>query len=410
MLRKKASIIILAIIALPLVAGLNVTGCAGKGIPGVQVGEAAVGEISTRVSAMGTLESSGAVDVSPISSGTIGELLVSDGDEVQAGEVLATLQMGSLEAQREQAMSSYLTTASMGDLMSGMWSNSILPYQTLASSMQSLSAMQAEADSVIMTYFDLAPTFASFLPPDQQQQVLTVIAQQKAQYEEAMNSRVPVKVPNPSGYPSSASAADAARTDLAGKQYQQAQAGVSNPTLTAPISGAVVFTPPSGLIPSDLISGLTSSLGGLTSSLSALGGMSSIGGGLSGMLSGLFPSSEIKAGTQVQAGQAVFQIVDLQNMRVKAEVEESDIPRVKKGQPVTIMLDAYPDEEFHGKVVQVGAKGQSGSSGTTVFPVTIQMDRSETPLRIGYNALVDIEVMKREGRGDHSRPRPRQIR
>lgn len=396
MLRKKASILILAVIALPLAVGLNVSGCAGKGIPGVQVGEVAVGEISTRVSAMGKLEPSAAIDVTPISSGTIGELMVSDGDMVEAGETLATLEAGSLEAQQEQARANYLTSASVGDLMSGMWSNSTLPYQTLATSLQSVGAMQAQADSIIMTYFDLAPTFASFLPPQQQQEVLAVIEQQKTQYVEAMNNRVVPQVPTPSGYPSSAAAADAARTDIAGKKYQQAKAGADDPNLKAPIAGAVVFTPPS-LFPGDLLGDLSSSLGGLTSGLGALGGVSSLSGGLSGMLSGLLPSSEIKSGTQVQAGQAIFQIVDLQNMRVKAEVEESDIPRVKKGQVVRIMLDAYPEEEFLGKVVQVGAKGQSGSSGTTVFPVTIQMERSDVPLRIGYNAVVDIEVLKKEG-------------
>lgn len=396
MLRKKVCIIILAIVSVPLVMGLNVSGCAGKGVAGVKVEAVSSGEISSQVSAMGTLESAGATDVVPITNGTIGELMVSDGDEVIAGEVLATLQQGGLETQAEQAWANFLTTSSLGDMMSGTWNNSILSYQVLSSSMASFGALQTQTDSIAMTFFDIAPTFASFLPPEQQQPILATIAQQKAQYIENMNNRVAVQAPSPTGYPSSAGAADAARTDLAGKQYKLAEAGKLDPRLTAPISGAVIFTPPSGLFPSDLLSGLTSSLGGLTGGLAALGGASSIGGDLTGMLSGLFPSSEIKAGTQVQSGQAIFQIVDLQNMRVKANVEETDIPKVKKGQRVKVMLDAYPDQEFLGAVVQVSAKGQSGSSGTTVFPVTIQMDRSETPLRIGYNAVVDIEVMKKD--------------
>ncbi len=397
MLRKKASIIILAIISLPLTAGLNVAGCAGKGIPGVEVGESVKGEVSARVSATGKLEASEAVDVLPVSSGAIGQLLVSDGDEVEAGEVLAVLEQGSLEAQREQARSNYLTTASTGDMMSGMWGNSVLSYQTMASSMLSLEAMQTETNSFIMAFLELAPVFASFLPPEQQQQAQEVIKRQKAEYEEAVRNREPITVLPASGYPSSAAAADAARTALADKEYRRAQAGANDPTLKAPISGAVVFVPPPSLVPQGFIDDLNSSLGGLASSLGAFGGGSSLGGGLGGMLSALSPSAEIREGTQVQAGQPVFQVIDLQNMRVKAEVEESDIPRVKKGQPVTIMLDAYPEKRFTGRVVQVGAKGQSGSSGTTVFPVTIQMDRSDIPLRIGYNALVDIEVNKAEG-------------
>ncbi len=377
-------------------AGLNSSGCAGKGIPGVRAEETTVGTITSQVSATGKLESAGTTDVVPIAGGTIGELMVSDGDEVEAGEVLAVLQQGSLDTAAEQAYSSYLTTASMGDLMEGMWSNSIMSFESMSVAMQSLTAIQSQADDMVMTFFDITPTLAAFLPPSQQQQVLSWIGEQKSEYLDNVSSRPALQLPSPTSYPSTAAAADAARSALALQNYQLAEAGKSDPRLVAPISGAVVFTPPSGLFPSDLLSGITSSLGGLSSGLAALGGASSLGGDLSGMLSGLFPSDEITTGTKVTAGQAIFQIVDLQNMKVKAQVEESDIPRVKKGQKVKVMLDAYPEEEFYGKVVQVGAKGEGGSSGTTVFPVTIQMDRTEIPLRIGYNAVVDIEVMRSE--------------
>ncbi len=102
-------------------------------------------------------------------------------------------------------------------------------------------------------------------------------------------------------------------------------------------------------------------------------------------------------GSKVSADSPVFQIVDLQNMRVRAEVEEADIPKVQVGQRVRVYLAAYPDLTFTGEVVQVGIRAESGSGGTTVFPVMVKLDRTEVPLRLGYNATVDIEVLSRKG-------------
>jgi RND family efflux transporter MFP subunit len=83
-------------------------------------------------------------------------------------------------------------------------------------------------------------------------------------------------------------------------------------------------------------------------------------------------------------------------MRVKAQVEETDIPMVREGQRAEIYLDAYPDLVFHGEVVQVGVEAETGSGGTTVFPVVVQMEYTDIPLRLGYNATVDIEVLFKE--------------
>jgi len=100
-------------------------------------------------------------------------------------------------------------------------------------------------------------------------------------------------------------------------------------------------------------------------------------------------------GSELSAGQTAFQIVDLQDMKVMAQVEETDVPNVQEGQSVEIYLDAYPDVTFSGKVTQVGVRSQTGSSGTTIFPVVVQMDRTEIPLRLGYNATVDIKVLSK---------------
>lgn len=392
--RSKAIAALTACLLLPAVLGLNLGGCGSKGIPGVKVEEVARGDLTLLISAVGTLEPASYVDVPCRTGCVIEQLLVSDGDEVEAGDVLATLQSADLEQQAEKAYADYLNAASVGDIMSGMWNNSIISYQALSGAVQNFSALQTQVDGLALTFFDLVPTLATFLPPEMQQQVIQVLQVQKSSYLEAMDQRVTPQAPSPAGYPSSAAAADRERRRQASRQNELAQAVKAEPRIVAPVAGAVVFQPPSSGLPTDLLSGLTGSLGSLAGSLGALGGIS-MGGDLSGLLSGLIPEQQLAPGTRLQAGQAAFRIVDLHEMRVSAEVEEADIIKVRKGQRAEVVLDAYPDRVFRGKVIQVGAKGKSGSSGTTVFPVTILLDRSEVPLKIGFNATVDIEASSR---------------
>src|SRR5439155_18354447 len=50
----------------------------------------------------------------------------------------------------------------------------------------------------------------------------------------------------------------------------------------------------------------------------------------------------------------LFQIAqDLTKMQVSADVSESDIGRVRMGEPVKISVDAFPDRQFRGKVAQI---------------------------------------------------------
>ncbi|MBM3855424.1 MAG: efflux RND transporter periplasmic adaptor subunit, partial [Verrucomicrobia bacterium] len=55
----------------------------------------------------------------------------------------------------------------------------------------------------------------------------------------------------------------------------------------------------------------------------------------------------------VRSGGSVVSIVDPTSVVVDAEVSESMIHRVQRGQPADIQLDAVPDYRYHGEVMQV---------------------------------------------------------
>ena len=78
----------------------------------------------------------------------------------------------------------------------------------------------------------------------------------------------------------------------------------------------------------------------------------------------------------------VATLPDLSVMLSKTYVNEVDIRKVKKGQFVNIILDAYPEKKLTGKVVTVANVGeQNPKSDAKVFEVNIQINEKDTTLR-----------------------------
>ena len=59
---------------------------------------------------------------------------------------------------------------------------------------------------------------------------------------------------------------------------------------------------------------------------------------------------DVVEGGRIEAGTRVYRIADLSRLWVDAEVYESDLAQVKKGQPVSVQLPYVPGQSFGGKV------------------------------------------------------------
>ena len=73
-------------------------------------------------------------------------------------------------------------------------------------------------------------------------------------------------------------------------------------------------------------------------------------------LTGTVVERNVTVGQMVGADptQMLYTIADLNMLQVVAEVYERDLSRVSKGTPVTVTVEAYPDETFSGTIVYVG--------------------------------------------------------
>lgn len=69
-------------------------------------------------------------------------------------------------------------------------------------------------------------------------------------------------------------------------------------------------------------------------------------------LAGQIVQLNVNLGSYVQPGQQIMALVP-EHVFVTANFKETELARIRPGEPVSIRVDAYPDVPFHGKVVSV---------------------------------------------------------
>jgi HlyD family secretion protein len=103
------------------------------------------------------------------------------------------------------------------------------------------------------------------------------------------------------------------------------------------------------------------------------------------------------AGTTNLPGSVLMTVSDLSAMRVRADVDETDVPLVKRGQPARVYLQADPLRPIAGEVGMVSAKGKS-KDDVVGFETLVTMSPGSGPdlpaLRPGMTATVEIEVRR----------------
>lgn len=122
---------------------------------------------------------------------------------------------------------------------------------------------------------------------------------------------------------------------------------------------------------------------------------------------GVVTQFSLRPGNNVIANATLFMIVEQQNFWVDANFKETQVARIKPGQPVKIELDMYPHHTFHGTVDAVSSASGSvfslmppeNASGNWVkvtqrFPVKIIITdpNASFPLRAGSTATATVDT------------------
>ena len=127
-------------------------------------------------------------------------------------------------------------------------------------------------------------------------------------------------------------------------------------------------------------------------------------------VTGIVNKKNVQVGVNLSIGQDVLTIIPLTNLWVTANFKETQLSRMKPGQPVTLKVDALGGRKFHGKVTQIG--GATGSK-LSLFPpenatgnyvkvvqripvrvdfTNIQQENGDYALRPGMSVTPDVEV------------------
>ncbi|NOE20066.1 HlyD family efflux transporter periplasmic adaptor subunit [Ruegeria atlantica] len=113
----------------------------------------------------------------------------------------------------------------------------------------------------------------------------------------------------------------------------------------------------------------------------------------------------LRPGSSVSANAPQFSIVESSDWWVNANFKETALTRIRPGQPVTILVDMLPGTTLTGKVASIGRGSgdtfsllpSENASGNWVkvtrrFPVRIELDPTDAPLRVGGSSKVVIDT------------------
>ncbi len=85
---------------------------------------------------------------------------------------------------------------------------------------------------------------------------------------------------------------------------------------------------------------------------------------------------------------------DLTKMQVNANIDESDVGRMRPGQVVTFRVDAYPNETFRGSVNQVRLNPTTVQNVVT-YSTIIDVPNPDYKLKPGMTANLNVEIARR---------------
>lgn len=132
-------------------------------------------------------------------------------------------------------------------------------------------------------------------------------------------------------------------------------------------------------------------------------------------MDGFVSRRSVQVGSQISTSTPLLAVVPANNLWVDANFKETQLAKVRIGQPATVVSDIYGDDVvYHGKVVGLDmgtgsafsllpAQNATGNWIKVVqrLPVRIELDPQQVaqhPLRIGLSTLVKVDTQNTDGR------------
>jgi RND family efflux transporter MFP subunit len=110
-------------------------------------------------------------------------------------------------------------------------------------------------------------------------------------------------------------------------------------------------------------------------------------------ISGVVSEKFMNRGEMTSPGAPIVNIIDISSVKISAGLPEMYVPKIKKGQSVSVTIDVLPGVEFEGKVNYI-APSLSGASRT--FEIEVVIRNRDRILKPGMSANIQIAEYREE--------------
>jgi multidrug efflux pump subunit AcrA (membrane-fusion protein) len=386
-----------------------------------QIVTAGNGIVQSTVSGSGNVEAGADLNVNFQTSGTLSNVYVKAGQHVTKGQLLATLDSTAAQLSLDQAEQN-LTAAE--DQLSTAQTNAATSTTSSTASTASLNTSSGSGTTEFVSNTTTVPTTTTTTPATTTTQTTTTTPKPTTQTTPTTTKPATTAPTAPTtsgaatsggggstgsastGSGSSGSGNSTSTTSPAGTvasaqaavysaeaSVTSAQTALAATKLYAPISGTIVSL--ANLAPGDSVSaGSTSSAS--TSSTSSSGSGSSTSGGAGTTAGGLGGSSSSSSSTSGGSSSPFAEIVNTSTMTMTVAFSESDISKVKVGQPATVTLDALTGVELGAHVSAISTVGTTSSSVVS-YNATLTLDQTDSRVKPGMSASASVVVAQAQG-------------
>lgn len=110
---------------------------------------------------------------------------------------------------------------------------------------------------------------------------------------------------------------------------------------------------------------------------------------------GTITKVNIKYGEISEAGKTAIVLQDIENLYVESMINESNISNIILGQNVEISVDAFPDKKFTGIVSEIDISSDS-TDGVVNYKIKVALLEKDVNIRSGMNTEISVLISSKE--------------
>lgn len=313
----------------------------------------AASPVSTSLSMTGTLGPLHIVNITAPLSGKVKEIFFRYGDLVKAGRTLLRMDTSEVEVRFREAKAAYIRAVERFNELEN-WDKS----PEVARAQRSLAKTKLSLENEKKNFEETERLFKKgIVPANEYEGAKQQYASQKLDLQSAQEE---IEAIIAKGGPDNRKIAKL-EMENAQARVKEAEQQLTMATVVAPVSGVVIMP-----------------------------GSSSDG-------------KTVKAaekGTQLQQGELLISIGDLNGLSVKSRADEVDVKKIQEGQRVTVTGDAFPEAPLSGKIASISSQASSSDGGgMPSFEITVAIDEL-TPeqrkhVRVGMSANLEVIIYEK---------------